>query len=205
MFAPDGRTLASVGVDIQTRLWDPRRHRFLVAAAGLAVRFSSDGRRFAATDDDGWVVYELAVRDEVRALPGAFEGAEFSPDGSLLAVFGLLALALASVGLYGVMSYSVSQRTREIGLRMALGADRRGVMRLVLGQGLVLVGAGVVLGLGGALASTRAVAALLYGSAFDPVSFVGAPLVLVLIAFLASVPPALRASRVDPIVALREV
>ncbi len=123
---------------------------------------------------------------------------------AMLGVFGLLALTLASVGLYGVMSYSVSQRTRELGLRVALGAGRSGVMRLVLGQSLTLVGAGVAIGLLGAWGATRAIATLLYGSTLDPVSFIGAPLGLVLVALLASLPPALRASRIDPIVALRE-
>ena len=122
----------------------------------------------------------------------------------LLGVFGLLALTLASVGLYGVMSYSVGQRTRELGLRMALGAGRGGVMRLVLNQSLTLVGAGVAIGLVGAWAATRAIATLLYGSTLDPVSFIGAPLGLIAVALLASLPPALRASRIDPIVALRE-
>jgi predicted permease len=123
---------------------------------------------------------------------------------AMLAVFGLLALTLASVGLYGVMSYSVGQRTRELGLRMALGAGRSGLMRLVLSQSLTLVGSGVALGLLGAYGATRAVASLLYGSSLDPVSFIGAPLALALVALLASLPPALRASRIDPLVALRE-
>jgi ABC-type antimicrobial peptide transport system permease subunit len=123
---------------------------------------------------------------------------------AMLGVFGLLALTLASVGLYGVMSYSVGQRTRELGLRVALGAGRSGVMRLVLGQSLTLVGVGVAIGLVGAWGATRAIATLLYGSALDPVRFIGAPLGLVLVALLASLPPALRASRIDPIVALRE-
>ncbi len=123
---------------------------------------------------------------------------------ALLGVFGVLALVLACVGLYGVMAYSVGQRTREIGLRMALGAGPLTVLRLVLRQGLTLVGAGVVLGLAGALAASRAVSAILYGSATDFVSFAGASAALVLVAAVASLLPARRASRVDPIVALRE-
>ncbi len=122
----------------------------------------------------------------------------------LLGVFGVLALVLACVGLYGVMSYSVGQRTREIGLRMALGAGRQTVLALVLRQGLTLVGAGVVLGVAGALAASRLVGTLLFASPSDPVSFVGASAALVAVALVASLVPARRASRVDPIIALRD-
>jgi predicted permease len=122
----------------------------------------------------------------------------------LLAVFGVLALALACVGLYGVMAYSVGQRTQEIGLRMALGAGPGQVLRLVLQQGLTLVGAGVALGVAGALGVSRLVQSLLFGSAYDPMSFLAASAALVAVAALASFLPALRASRVDPLVALRE-
>jgi predicted permease len=122
----------------------------------------------------------------------------------LLAVFGVLALALACVGLYGVMAYSVGQRTQEIGLRMALGAGPAHVLGLVLRQGLVLVGAGVALGVAGALGVARLVGSLLFGSAYDPLSFVGASAALIGVAAIANFLPALRASRVDPLVALRE-
>jgi predicted permease len=124
---------------------------------------------------------------------------------ALLAVFGALALVLACVGLYGVMSYSVGQRTRELGLRMALGAGRASVLGLVLRQGLTLVGIGVVLGLSGAFAASRLVASILYGSSSDPVSFIGASAALVAVAVIASLLPARRASRLDPIIALREM
>ena len=123
---------------------------------------------------------------------------------TLLGVFGLLALVLACVGLYGVMSYTVSQRTREIGLRMALGAGSWGMLALVLRQGLTLVGAGIVLGLVGAFSISHSIASILYGSARDTTSFVGASAALLLVAAVASLLPARRASRVDPIIALRE-
>jgi predicted permease len=123
---------------------------------------------------------------------------------ALFAVFGALALALACVGLYGVMAYSVGQRTQEIGLRMALGAGPRAVLRLVLQQGLTLVGAGVALGVAGALGVSQLIQSLLFGSARDPLSFIGASVALVAVAAMASFLPALRASRVDPLVALRE-
>jgi putative ABC transport system permease protein len=122
----------------------------------------------------------------------------------LLAVFGVLALTLACVGLYGVMAYSVGQRTQEIGLRMALGAGPGQVLRLVLQQGLTLVAAGVVLGVTGALGVSRLIQSLLFGSARDPLSFITASAALVVVAAIASFLPALRASRVDPLVALRE-
>ncbi len=122
----------------------------------------------------------------------------------LLGVFGLLALVLACVGLYGVMAYSVGQRTQEIGLRMALGAGRGQVLQLVMRQGLTLVGIGVVLGLAGALGVSRLIQSLLFGSAYDPVGFIAASTILVAVAAVASFLPARRASRVDPLVALRE-
>jgi predicted permease len=122
----------------------------------------------------------------------------------LLGVFGLLALALACVGLYGVMAYSVAQRTQEIGLRMALGAGPGQVLRLVLRQGLALVAVGVVLGVLGALGVSQLIESLLFGSAHDPWSYVGASLALMAVATVASLLPARRASRVDPLIALRE-
>ncbi len=123
---------------------------------------------------------------------------------ALLGVFGVLALALACVGLYGVMAYSVGQRTQEIGLRMALGAGPGQVLLLVLRQGLTLVGAGVVLGLAGAFGVSMLLQSLLFGSAHNPLSFVAASAALVAVATIASLLPARRASRVDPLVALRE-
>jgi putative ABC transport system permease protein len=123
----------------------------------------------------------------------------------MFTAFAAIALVLAAVGVYGVIAYSVSQRTREIGVRVALGAQRTNVLRLILGQGALLTVGGVAIGLAGALGVTRFLGAMLYGvSPFDPMSFVAVTLVLATIGFVASYIPAIRAARVDPIDALRQ-
>ncbi|MGH9747908.1 MAG: ABC transporter permease [Candidatus Acidiferrales bacterium] len=122
----------------------------------------------------------------------------------LVTLFAALALILAMAGIYGVMAYSVAERTREIGIRMALGAQTSGVMRLVLAQGMKHVGFGLVLGFAGALAVTRLMASLLFGvKPADPVAFTGAFMALLCVALVANYVPARRATRVDPMVALR--
>jgi len=122
----------------------------------------------------------------------------------LLAAFGVLALTLASIGMYGVISYSVTQRTREIGVRMALGAERASVFSMVLGEGARLAGLGVAIGLAGAFAGARAMSSFLYGvRPSDPLTFGAVSLLLGSVALLACYLPARRAMRVDPVVALR--
>jgi ABC-type antimicrobial peptide transport system permease subunit len=122
----------------------------------------------------------------------------------LSSFFGLLALLLACVGLYGVMSYDVARRTHETGIRMALGAQRRDVVSLVLRETMLLVGAGVIIGLSAALWATRLIASLLYGlTPNDPMTITLASLLLLTVAALAGYFPARRASRVDPMEALR--
>ena len=123
---------------------------------------------------------------------------------ALLSLFGGLALVLAAVGVYGVLAYSVTQQTREIGIRMAMGAERSHVLGLVVGQGLKLAGAGLALGIVVALAVTRQLSSLLFGvSAYDPITYAGVVLILAIVALLACYIPAQRATRVDPLVALR--
>ena len=122
----------------------------------------------------------------------------------LLAVFAALALALASIGIYGVISYIVGQRTHEIGLRMMLGAQKSHVLKIVLGQGARLALLGVVIGLAGAASLTRLMTTILYGvSATDPLTFSAVAIMLTLVALVACYIPARRAMRVDPVVSLR--
>jgi putative ABC transport system permease protein len=122
----------------------------------------------------------------------------------VLAIFAAVALLLAAVGIYGVISYSVTQRTREIGIRMALGAPRAGVLRMVVGQAMALAAAGVVIGGISALLLTRLMRNLLFSiQPTDPLTFVAVAVVLCAVAALASYVPGLRATRVDPVVALR--
>jgi ABC-type antimicrobial peptide transport system permease subunit len=122
----------------------------------------------------------------------------------LIGFFGITALALATAGVFGVMAYSVSRRTREIGVRVALGADSGDAVRMILGQGLRTIVIGVAFGIAGALILTRTVESLLFGvTATDPLTFASVTLLLAGAALLACYIPARRAARIDPMVALR--
>jgi putative ABC transport system permease protein len=123
---------------------------------------------------------------------------------TMLTLFAGIALVLAVLGIYGVVSYAVTQRSQEMGVRMALGAQRGDVVRLVLHEGLVLAGGGAVIGLFGALAATTVIRGWLYGiERNDPATMAGAAAVLIVVALLASYLPAMRAARVDPVTAMR--
>jgi putative ABC transport system permease protein len=122
----------------------------------------------------------------------------------LASLFGIAAAFLVCLGIYGLLAYSVAQRQREIGIRMALGAERADVLRMVIGQGLKLVLIGVVIGVAAALALTRFLASLLYGiTPTDPLTFIAVSLILIAVALAACYIPACRAANVDPMVALR--
>jgi predicted permease len=156
-------------------------------------------REFVSIDP---ALLPLKIRSMEEVLQQSTARQQF--DMLLLTVFAAVALVLAASGIYGLMAYNVEQRTQEIGIRMALGAGRGEVTRMILGQGMTLAGIGVVVGLGGAYGLTRFLASLLYGvKADDPPTFAEVAAALVLVALLASLVPARRATRVDPMDALR--
>jgi putative ABC transport system permease protein len=173
----------------------------------LTVRTSGDpSHMIAAVRGQVWAVDKDQPVSDIRTMERLVADS-VSPRRFtllLLGVFALAGLTLAAVGLYGVMSYMVTQRTQEIGIRMALGAQGRDVLRLVIGQGMVLTLTGLALGLAASFALTRVISSLLYAvSPIDPVTFATVSLVLVGVALLANSIPARRATRVDPLTALR--
>jgi putative ABC transport system permease protein len=174
---------------------------------GLVVRTAGDPaaataaiRREVRASDPAIPVFEVMTMEEVRRT--SFW--QYRLFGWMFSVFGGIALLLAAVGVYGVISYGVTQRTHEIGVRVALGAPGRAVMRLVVGQGVTLALIGIAIGLLGAFGVTRVIQSILWDvSASDPLSFAAVALFLTAVAAIASWVPARRATRVDPIVALR--
>jgi predicted permease len=180
-----------------------------LAATGVAVVLRTQGdptavmgavRRAVKEMDPGEVVYNVETMDEV--VSHSFAARRMSM--MLLSIFAALALVLACVGIYGVISYLVGQRTHEIGVRMALGAQPSDISRLVIGRGVGMALIGVAIGTGAALGLTRLMASLLFGvGAHDPLTFGGVALLLMAVAVAACYLPARRAMKVDPIVALR--
>ena len=196
-----------VAAAVRDEVYFPYGQRYSWPSVSLIVRTAGDPMRAVAM-----VRSELGKADPTIPLYGVLPMREVVRRsfwdrqlyGAMFSVFAIFALLLAAVGVYGVIAYAVTQRTREIGVRLALGAARRDVMRLVVGQGLGLALAGVGVGALGAVGITRVLASLLYGvGPLDPVSFIGTAVVLAGVALLASYLPARRATRVDPMVALR--
>ena len=143
---------------------------------------------------------------DARSMAEHLRYSRFLPQMAALLVgaFAALALTLASIGLYGIVSYGVSRRTRELGIRISLGAERSKITALVMRSGLMSVGVGALIGLGGAVVAARLVERFLIGvEGWDPLTFLAVPLVLAAVAFLAAYMPARRANDVDPIEALR--
>jgi predicted permease len=177
----------STGLTIRVETGDPAA---VTASVREAIRAS----------DPTLPLYFVRTMEEVRR--GEFWG--YALYGWIFGAIGVAGLLLAAAGVYGVVSYSVAQRTQELGVRMAMGAERGDVLRLVVGQGLLLTGVGVALGLGLAAAGMPVARSLLYKvSPFDPISFGSVAVFLIAAALVASYVPALRATRVDPVVALR--
>jgi putative ABC transport system permease protein len=174
---------------------------------GLIVRVAGDPTRVTAAvreqirlSDPALPVFQVRTMEDLRQ----FSFWRFKLFGWMFSAFGAVALLLASIGVYGVLSYSVSQRRQEIGVRMALGAGRTDVLRLVIGQGVTLAAIGIVAGIVAALGVTQLIKTLLYNvTASDPASFGGVAVFLALVAVVASYIPARRAMGVDPIIALR--
>jgi predicted permease len=169
-------------------------------SAGTEAGLLDSVRRISAQMSHQQVIFGSQTMDSL--ISDSLASRRFSM--SLFAIFAVLALVLASVGIYGVISYVVGERVHEIGIRMALGAQPRDILRLILGRGGRLAGTGVGLGLAAALGLTRLMASLLYGiGATDPLTFIGVAALLTLIALAACYIPALRAAKIDPGVALR--
>ncbi|HVF44995.1 MAG TPA: FtsX-like permease family protein, partial [Pyrinomonadaceae bacterium] len=150
--------------------------------------------------DKDQLIWQTRTLDQL--ISASVAGRRFNM--TLLGLFASAAVLLAALGLYGVMAYSVTRRTHEIGVRMALGAQGGDVLRMVVGQGMRLAALGVAVGLAAAFALTRVLASLLYGvTATDPLTYAGLAALLASVAFLASYLPARRATKVDPMEALR--
>ena len=196
-----------LGIEPKPQMYLPHAQNEFFEPRALVVRANVDPLSLAATVrrtvweiDKNQPVSDISSMEQVVSESVARQ--RFSM--LLLGVFAGLALVLAAVGIYGVMSYAVAQRTHEIGIRMALGAQRRDVLKLTVGQGLRLVSVGVLIGLAAAFILTRVMASLLFGvSPTDSTTFITISLVLISVAALASYIPALRATKVDPMFALR--
>jgi ABC-type antimicrobial peptide transport system permease subunit len=177
-----------------------RNTGLMIRTAGEPASITSAARNAIKQSDPTLPVFEARTMEEVRKL-GFWSQRLF---GWMFAMFGIVALVLASVGVYGVIAYGVTQRTQEIGVRVALGAQPADVIRLVVKNGAQLAIVGIAIGLVGAFGLTRVIRSLLTDvSSTDPLSFIGVTLFLGCVALFASYVPARRATRVDPLTALR--
>ncbi len=182
--------------------YEPTRNTGLTirVAGGAPASISSAVRQEIRKSDPTLPLFNLQSGEEARV--STFW--QFRLFGWMFSIFGVIALLLASIGVYGVLAYAVSQRTQEIGVRMALGASRQDIFTLIVSQGARLAGIGILCGVIGAATVTRVITSQLYNvSATDPLSFIGTAAFLALIALLASYIPACRATSVDPMIALR--
>jgi putative ABC transport system permease protein len=216
------RTIVGVVEDVQQWRWAEVNDEVYVPFAQEQQFYSGTSPAFSMTliarakgdptvmvkslQQEVWALDASIPVSNVVTMEQAVSNALWQPRFSMfvLGVFAAVALILAAVGVYGVMSYAVTQRTSEMGIRMAIGARRGDVLRLVVRQGVALAGAGILLGIGGAYAVSRLMQTLLYQvSSTDAGTFVAASALLLAVALAACFLPALRASRIDPIVALR--
>jgi putative ABC transport system permease protein len=182
-------------------LQEPFTNMFLVVRTVVEPTSVAAAVRGATADVD-----KSAAVSDVKTMERIVDESVMQPRFNLflLGLFSAIALLLSAAGIYGVTAYSVTQRTHEFGIRMALGAQVGDVLRMILRQGMLLISAGVVLGLVAAFALTRLLKSLLFGvSVSDPLTFVAITLLLTLVALLACYIPARRATKVDPLVALR--
>lgn len=196
----------SLGEEPSEYMWFPQREQFRTGMTVVARTRSDPNvvlrriRDIVRAADPQMPVFDVRTMEDhmgVALMPARL-------GGSVLGLFGLLGLMLAAVGIYGVMAYSVAQRKRELGIRVALGADKGRMLKLVVGEGMRLALLGTVIGLAGAVAAARLVAGLLYNvSALDPIAFVSVPMLLVGVALLAVYVPARRAAGVEPMRVLK--
>jgi putative ABC transport system permease protein len=176
------------------------RMTFVIRTRGDASAITSGARDVIRALDPAQPVSDVRTMESL--IGTSMAGARFNT--LLLTIFAMVSLLLAGVGIYGVMAYSVAQRTREIGVRMALGARARDALWLVVRRGMALTIAGVAIGVAASFALMRLMETLLFNvSVTDPLTFAGIPLLLALVALLACLIPARRAAKVDPMVALR--